>query len=209
LAKAKKIKIGPYQNQIICVSFMASPKAVSSVKVTGIVHSMKRISFLLCMAFNLLVTTAFAQYNLYKQAGNVNLLNYINHYRASLGLPEVVYDEGLARAARLQAQDNYTKKKFRNRGDDLSKLHQNARFPQVRDRVKAVGVATAGEFCAEICYARAGMRNSPLAAAIRPYQNLEQLMFIKYKFSPSHRHPHDPGVYQGRYPHHLRWPLCV
>ena len=166
---------------------MASPKAVSSVKVTGIVHSMKRISFLLCMAFNLLVTTAFAQYNLYKQAGNVNLLNYINHYRASLGLPEVVYDEGLARAARLQAQDNYTKKKFRRRGDDLSKLHQNARFPQVRDRVKAVGVATAGEFCAEICYAKAGMRNSPLAAAIRPYQNLEQLMFTKYKFSPSHR----------------------
>jgi uncharacterized protein YkwD len=150
-------------------------------------HRMKRVSILLLIGLNLLVTTAFAQYNLYQQAGNVHLLNYINNYRASVGLPAVVYDEGLAAAARLQAQDNYTRKKFRGRGDDVRKLHQNSRFPQVRDRVKAVGVATNGEFCAEICYAKAGMRNSTLAAAIRPYQSLEQLMFTKYKFSTSHR----------------------
>jgi uncharacterized protein YkwD len=148
---------------------------------------MKRVSYFLLIVFNLLVTTASAQYNLYRQAGNVDLLNYINSYRASLGLPKVVHDEGLAKAARLQALDNYTKKKFRGRGDDVNKLHQNTRYPKVRDRVKAVGMATAGEFCAEICYAKAGMKNFPLAAAIRPYQSLEQLMFTRYKFSPSHR----------------------
>jgi uncharacterized protein YkwD len=148
---------------------------------------MKRVSFLLLIFFNLLVTTASAQYNLYKHAGNVDLLNYINSYRTSVGLPQVVYDEGLEKAARLQALDNYAKKKFRGRGDDVRKLHQNARYPQVRDRVKAVGVTTTGEFCAEICYAKAGMKNFPLAAAIRPFQSLEQLMFTKYKFSTSHR----------------------
>jgi uncharacterized protein YkwD len=148
---------------------------------------MERAFFLLLIVCSLLVHTCQAQYNLYKQSNNSYLLKEINDYRASLGLPAVVYDEGLARAARIQALDNYTRKKFRGRGDDVRKLHQNARYPQIRDRVKAAGVATAGESCAEICYAKAGMRNSPLYAVIRPYRSLEQLMFTKYKFSPSHR----------------------
>lgn len=156
---------------------------------------MKRLSFFWCLLCCLVALTAFAQRtsfysaeanNLYSPEGNARLLAYINDYRATLGLPKVVYDQGLAKAARLQALDNYTKKKFRRRGDDLSKLHQNARYPLIRDRVQAVGVATAGESCAEICYAKAGMRNSPLAYAIRPYQNLEELMFVKYKLSPRH-----------------------
>lgn len=147
---------------------------------------MERAFFLLLIGCSLLAHTSLAQYNLYKQSNNTYLLKEINDYRASRGLPKVVYEEGLARAARIQALDNYNRKKFRGRGDDLRKLHQNERYPQIRDRVQAAGVPTAGESCAEICYAKAGMRNGPLYAVIRPYRSLEQLMFTKYKFSPSH-----------------------
>lgn len=147
---------------------------------------MERAFFLLLIACSLLAHTSLAQYNLYRQTNNSYLLKEINDYRASRGLPKVVYEEGLARAARIQALDNYNRKKFRGRGDDLRKLHQNERYPQIRDRVQAAGVPVAGESCAEICYAKAGMRNGPLYAVIRPYRSLEQLMFAKYKFSPSH-----------------------
>lgn len=132
------------------------------------------------------ITPVSAQYNKYKTGGNKNMLEYINKYRISMGLPEVKYDAGLAEAAKLQALDNYVKKKFRKGGDDVNKLHQNAMFPLVRDRVSAVGVNTKGEACAEICYAKAGMNNKPLTMAIRPYQSLEQLMFTRYKRSPGH-----------------------
>ncbi len=145
----------------------------------------KRILILL-LFITLLSNSGSAQYNKYKFGGNQNLLEYINKYRISMGLPTVKYDAGLAEAAKLQALDNYVKKKFRKGGDDVNKLHQNAMFPLVRDRVRAVGVNTAGEACAEICYAKAGMNNKPLTIAIRPYQSLEQLMFNRYKRSPGH-----------------------
>lgn len=131
--------------------------------------------------------SASKNYNLYRPADNIYLINYINSYRTSLGLPKVTYDYGLEEAARLQVLDNYIKKKFKKRGDDVNKLHQNDRFPLIRDRVKAVGVPTAGEACGEICYAKAGMNNRPLAVAIKPYQSLEQLMFARYQSSAGHR----------------------
>jgi uncharacterized protein YkwD len=65
-------------------------------------------------------------------------------------------------------------------------MHQNSRFPQIRDRVRAVGVSVNGESCAEICYAKAGMNNRPLLMAIQPFQSLEQLMFMRYKKSAGH-----------------------
>ncbi|GEO03461.1 hypothetical protein AAE02nite_11250 [Adhaeribacter aerolatus] len=135
-----------------------------------------------------MLPSASGGYNLYNKKNNAVLLEYLNNYRTSLGLPQVTYDYGLEEAARLQVLDNYIKKKFKNRGDDVNKLHQNSRFPLIRDRVKAVGVPTAGESCAEICYAKAGMKNQPLAAAIKPYKSLEQLIFTRYRNSAGHRH---------------------
>ncbi|WP_026461573.1 CAP domain-containing protein [Adhaeribacter aquaticus] len=146
---------------------------------------MRRL-FLLALILLSFFSTATAQYNKYPKSKNQNLLNYINQYRAAYGLPKVVYDDGLEEAARLQVLDNYIKKKFKKRGDDVNKLHQNARFPRIRDRVSAVGVATAGENCAEICYAKAGMNNQPLNRAISPFKSLEQLMFTQYQRSPGH-----------------------
>jgi len=131
--------------------------------------------------------SASGGYNLYNTKNNAVLLEYINSYRTSLGLPKVTYDYGLAEAARLQVLDNYIHKKFKKRGDDVNKLHQNSQFPLIRDRVSAVGVPTAGESCAEICYAKAGMKNQPLAVAIRPYKNLEHLMITRYLNSAGHR----------------------
>ena len=147
---------------------------------------MKRLFLLALLTLNALLNTAIAQYNLYNKANNVQLLKQINDYRISLGLPKVTYDYGLEEAARLQTLDNYTKKKFKNRGDDVNKLHQNSRFPLIRDRVSAVGVSTAGESCAEICYAKAGMKNYPLQVAITPFRSLEQLIFKRYKESAGH-----------------------
>lgn len=148
---------------------------------------MKRIFLLTLILLSIFSGTISAQssYNKYKEADKINLLNYINLYRQSKGLPLVVYDPGLEEAARLQALDNYIKKKFRRSGDE-KKLHDNALFPLVRDRVSAVGVPTLGESCAEICYARTGMNNKPLPTAVKPYQNLEQFMFNRYKTSPGH-----------------------
>lgn len=148
---------------------------------------MKRLFLVVVLLLHALSDSASNSYNLYNKANNVYLLNYINNYRIALGLPKVSYDYGLEEAARLQVLDNYIKKKFKNRGDDVNKLHQNDRYPLIRDRVKAVGVPTAGELCAEICYAKAGMNRKPLAVAIKPYQSLEQLMFTRYKSSAGHR----------------------
>lgn len=148
---------------------------------------MKKLLLAVVCFLYALPNSASKNYNLYNQADNVYLLHYINNYRTSLGLPKVAYDYGLEEAARLQVLDNYIKKKFKKRGDDVNKLHQNDRFPLIRDRVKAVGVPTAGEACAEICYAKAGMNNQPLAVAIKPYGSLEQLMFTRYKSSAGHR----------------------
>ena len=147
---------------------------------------MKKLLLLSGLLFLPLLNSGAAQYNLYNKKDSAILLAYINSYRTSLGLPKVIYDYGLEEAARLQVLDNYIKKKFRKKGDDVNKLHQNNLFPLIRDRVSAVGVPTAGESCAEICYAKAGMRNQPLPVAIRPYKSLEQLMFVRYRQSPGH-----------------------
>ena len=149
---------------------------------------MKRLFLAVVLLLHAFPNSASKSYNLYNKADNIYLLHYINSYRASMGLPKVVYDYGLEEAAQLQVLDNYIKKKFKKRGDDVNKLHQNDRFPLIRDRVKAVGIPTAGEACGEICYAKAGMNKQPLAVAIKPYQSLEQLMFTRYKSSAGHRH---------------------
>ena len=147
---------------------------------------MKKLLLLTLFILSPLLNAGSAQYNLYNRKDSAILLAYINSYRTSLGLPKINYDYGLEEAARLQVLDNYIKKKFRKRGDDVNKMHQNNLFPLIRDRVSAVGVPTSGESCAEICYAKAGMKNQPLLVAIRPYKNLEQLMFARYRQSPGH-----------------------
>jgi uncharacterized protein YkwD len=147
---------------------------------------MKNLLFLTAFLLLPLVNSGSGQYNLYNKRNSAILLAYINGYRTSLGLPKVTYDYGLEEAARLQVLDNYIKKKFRKKGDDVNKLHQNNLFPLIRDRVSAVGVPTAGESCAEICYAKAGMGNQPLQAAIKPYKSLEELMFSRYRKSAGH-----------------------
>ena len=148
---------------------------------------MKKLLVLIPFLLVPLLHSASGGYNLYNRQNNAVLLEYINNYRTSFGLPKVTYDDGLEEAARLQVLDNYIKKKFKNRGDDVNKLHQNSRFPQIRDRVSAVGVPTYGESCAEICYAKAGMKNQPLSVAVKPYQSLEHLMFTRYRNSPGHK----------------------